>query len=81
MKEKHLRKITMTLVNLFENGDPASPIGAAAVIERDGKEVVTIEFPDEDNEDIQNVICDAIEEHFGIKVQHTFNADSDYGYQ
>ena len=66
------------LLEKFEYGDPAAPLGCEIRIYRDDREVCFIEFPNEQNEDIQEMLEASLRETFGIEIKRTHNADVDY---
>lgn len=68
----------MRLIQNYEDGDPASPEDLVAIIEKDGVELVTINFHNEDNEDIQTAIELMMKHLFNCETAVESNVDNHY---
>lgn len=73
-----MSELKIERLELFEGGDPAAPLGCQIRIYRDNREVCFIAFPNDENEDIQNLFEKALKETFGAETEWRSNMDGDY---
>jgi len=73
------RDRVLIVTDQYENGDPASPTGCVAEFWRNGSCVCLVNFPNEDNEDIQYQI-ELAAEILHFKVVRRSDVDNDYGF-
>lgn len=79
-EKRHVERGVMWIHDRYESGDPAAPLGCVAELKKGGRVVCTMEFPNEDNEDLQQAFESAAEK-LGFIIRRTYDADPDYGYR
>lgn len=70
----------IVVIERFEGNDPAAPLGCIVSVVRDGREVCFFNFPNEDNEDIQNIVLSVLVEKLHTPPSWRTEADPDFGY-